>query len=189
MERVEQKNLFQILILQLNLEIKQFKKQTKNKHLKIRKYKMKKIGILIAVILLVGCAASVNLPLSQQNTIKVIEAKGQTKVELFRKTNEWFAETYKDYSKVVKMKSLKSGKFTARAVSSADIGMGMRSDFYYDIHIDLKDGKARIKTFEYIYTQGGPRIQILAQFNDAQLQMKKIVNSYENKLIGKKENW
>jgi hypothetical protein len=152
-------------------------------------FNMKNILISLALSLLVGCAASVTIPISEQNTTKIIDVKGQSKAEIFAKTDEWFAETYKNYSKVVEMKSLTSGKFTARAIDSVDFGMGMSSDFYYNIHIDIKDEKARIKTFNYVYTDGGIRVHIVEQFNDAQIQMKEIIDSYERKLLGEVEDW
>ncbi len=110
---------------------------------------MKKLLIvLITTILIVGCATleKTDPTIANEPVVYVFDVEGATKDELYKRSLNWVAESYKSAEHVLTFKDQESGVLKGRAIDYIRPPMDLCNRGYnYDLSIYTKDNKAKIE--------------------------------------------
>lgn len=111
---------------------------------------MNKFILLTVAIILAGCAGAMPVKFEDMTYQKVIELQGKTKDQIFEKSKQWIASTFKSAKAVIEYENKQEGTIIGngsmdRPISSINIQSG--SLITYNMREDIKDNKVRL-TFE-----------------------------------------
>ncbi|MEY8205398.1 MAG: DUF4468 domain-containing protein [Bermanella sp.] len=137
---------------------------------------MRTIILSIIFLVIAGCQGNIK-PDQVTKFVKVTEVPGQSQQEIYQKVNEWFATTYQSSTDVIKMKNPTTGTIIGRGVADVYLGMGQSSPCYYLIKVEVKDGKVRFTTDDYIWVGDNFKIRVQNQLDTMLVNMQGISNS------------
>jgi len=139
--------------------------------------------ILLAVVfsVLTGCAGYAVVPEADRGYELVVDLKGKAKVDVFDTAKEWFGFTFRSSQDVIQQANPRTGRIIAKAVSIVNVEGGLIPvpvNFRYQVVVDAKDGKARIKFGQYSYADYGTVPEIAQHVNPLNAEMKELAESF-----------
>lgn len=153
---------------------------------------MKAILLIISIlIVLSGCATPqsmglIQLKKDQAETSKVVEIKGVTKDELHERSKQFIADSFKSAQAVIQYESKDQGRIMGKGVIGGytEIGFSsyyMRYDFSFNI--DVKDGKARLTTSNYIHNPSNQPIEYIQQFDVIKPELESLNEAFAQRML------
>jgi hypothetical protein len=142
---------------------------------------VKSVLLAVAFSVLAGCAGYQVVPESQRGYELVVELDGKTKIEVFDTAQEWFGFTFRSSQDVIQQANLRTGRIIAKAISTVYIDGGLTQvplDFRYQVVVDAKDGKARIKFGQYSYADYGTSPEYAQHVEPLNAEMKALAHQF-----------
>lgn len=143
---------------------------------------MKKIIAAALLAILFSSCVSV-APVERRTVERIVTVDGATKQEIFLRTLEWFAYTFKSSKDVIDLKDQESGKIIAKGYIDF-IYLFTNFGINTLISIEVKDGKARIscvaRSLEYVDDGriGNRDIDSKYELDDVMEKIKNLVDEY-----------
>jgi hypothetical protein len=138
------------------------------------------ISFLLLPLICLSQSKELNIPIVNdaiyyQDTMSV---KGQSKEQLYTKGKQWLVDNFVDYKAVIQTEDLHDGHLSAKGrtyLKTTTLGIGRKFADEFTIQMDFKDGKYRIKIYDFNVS---PTDQWIGKWYS-------LTNLY-NKVIGKK---
>lgn len=153
---------------------------------------MKAILIVITtLILLSGCATPESMGLiplkkDQAETIKIIDIKGVSKDELHERAKQFVADSFKSAQAVIQYESKEQGRIMGKGVVGGYTEIGFSSyyiSYNFSFNIDVKDGKARLTTSNYIHTPSNQPIAYIQQFDEIKPGLESLNAAFSQRML------
>lgn len=142
------------------------------------------IFTVFIVLCISACAPQAIKPDQKVEFIKIIDTNGKSKDDAFSLVEQWFSETYNSSKSVINYKDRKTGVVVGRGITRANVGMGVANNLYYNIKIEVKDGKVRFTGDGFNWVQGGSPIIYQSSLDDAHNTLNRLyvnLTAYLNK--------
>jgi hypothetical protein len=155
---------------------------------------LKKAAPFFSLLLILGCATTIPTLERQQSLERIKEFPGLSKTDLYTRSLDWVARSFKSANDVIQLKDPENGRIIGQGLGSATFDLGLfKRHFRYTMIIDVKDGKMRV-SYENIRSEqvgevGGPDMNsqwktVEKYFDDLSADLFASITAAE-----KKENW
>ena len=152
---------------------------------------MKAIILISTLLLLSGCATPESMGLiplkkDQAETSKIIDIKGATKDELHERAKQFVADSFKSAQAVIQYESKEQGRIIGKGVVGGYTEVGFSSyylSYNFSFNIDVKDGKARLTTSNYIHIPSNQPITYIQRFNEIKPQLESLNEAFSQRMI------
>lgn len=152
---------------------------------------MKRLIVIVFFMSLVGCATA---PAEKLRSSNVIELPGMKKDQIFTKSLQWVATTFRSANTVTQYKDQKEGKIVLQMVTETFAYMTSMT-FHTSITIDIKDNKSRLSFEAHDISKSGTAYQEIydSEAEFAQKSYISVISSYKAYMTGsstkKDDNW
>lgn len=155
------------------------------------------IAVLIACF---GCTTTTSVPIAPADLVKIIEVPGQSKDNLYVRTNIWFVENFNSAESVIQFSDKEAGRITGKYTFTYGDGI-YNYAVKQNIDVEVKEGKARIKIYEpfrkYISSMGSPSNDTYKPVKPGTKTMTRVVQKWDQLADGfinhiknrENENW
>jgi hypothetical protein len=159
---------------------------------------MKRLVLICTALFLSGCAAAMPVKQEDMTYQKVIELPKQSKQQIFEKSKQWIASTFKSSKAVLEYDNKDEGVIIGngsmdRPISAINITGGSLISF--NMREDIKDNKARLTFSKFLaivppsqYGPGGERDILSADLEGIRANFDGLAQSLSSYILGGKSN-
>ena len=155
---------------------------------------MKRLLLALLLLPFISVAQEVKIPIdsaSQKISYSgVVKVEGVSKDDLYTRSREWFARTFKSAKAVIQMDDKAAGKIIGKGYAEGSYVVlisAMKFDMWYTVSITVKDGRYRYELSDFTFQDRQTQYMTNPQVEDAD----KIATdaTYKNKKGEYKSPW
>ncbi len=151
---------------------------------------MKALSIIFTLILLSGCVTPESLGLTpiskdQLETSTIVEIKDSTQAELYERARQFVADSFKSAQAVIQYESKEQGRIIGKGVVGGYQEAGIGSyyiQYNFSFTIDIKNGKARLTTSNYIHAPSNHPIIYSQELDSLQPELNSLRTSFSKRM-------
>lgn len=151
-----------------------------------------KLSFLLYFVFVICCATA---PIEERQIQNVIEFPGMNKNQIYSRSLEWIATSFKSAKSVIEIEDKESGKIIGKIITPCGSGLGL----YYvnsTLTIEVKDKRARFtcianSALSQNMTNEGPIYNNLSNVSQIRDSLQKLSEEYRAFILNQKksENW
>jgi len=119
---------------------------------------MKKLLLALLLLPFIAVSQEINIPIDTTaqkiSYSEVVKVDGATKDQLYTRSREWFARTFKSAKDVLQMDDRAAGKVIDKGYTQGSFVMllsAMKFDIWYTVSITGKDGRYRYEVSDFTF--------------------------------------